>query len=74
MTGKELVLEYEEMFGEYPFILKTVDIEDENYKEMLMECLLLGSPITEKIINKYFYNKYDIVYDSNKFKSFKKGK
>ena len=61
MTGKELMELYEELFGEEPMILTTVSTEDEKYKEMIGYCNIMGTPLSDEIITKFFGNNYDVI-------------
>lgn len=73
MSGEELIELYLELFGEQPFRLTTVSIDNEKYKEMISYCNLMGTPLTNEIINKFFGDNYDVIYPKDKgFKQFKK--
>lgn len=73
MTSKELIELYTELFGEMPMILTTVSTENETYQEMIGYCNIMGTPLNEEIIEKFFGNKYDLIYpENNNFKRFKK--
>lgn len=75
MNGQELVNLYEELFGQEPIRFPTVSIEDKNYKEMIGYCNLMGTPLTDEIILKFFNNNYDLVNTpKNNFSQFKKTK
>ena len=72
MNGQELIDLYVQLFGVEPFRLTTVDIENPLYKEMIAYCNISGTPLNDKIIAKFFGNKYDVVYDESSFSRFKK--
>ena len=73
MSGQQLIDLYVQFFGEEPIKLTTVDIENETYKDMIGYCNLMGTPLTDEIIVKFFGNKYDqISVENNSFKQFKK--
>ena len=71
MTGEELMELYFYLFGEEPPVLTTVSTENENYKEMIGYCNLMGTPVTDEIVKKFF-DKYDLIQDNKSFKNFKK--
>jgi len=73
MSGEELIELYVQLFGEEPMQLTTVSIDNPLYKEMIGYCNIMGTPLTDEIIHKYFDNQYDIV-DNKKsnFSQFKK--
>ena len=72
MSGAELIDLYVQLFGEEPIQLTTVSIDDENYKKMISYCNVMGTPLNDEIIAKFFENNYDLVYDANSFSQFKK--
>lgn len=73
MSGEELINLYIQLFGEEPFQLTTVDIDNPTYKEMIGYCNLMGTPLNDKIITKFFGNKYDMIHENkNAFSQFKK--
>lgn len=73
MSGMELISLYMDLFDEEPMQLTTVDIENPLYKEMIGYCNLMGTPLNDAIITKFFGNKYDIVHtEKNNFSQFKK--
>ena len=73
LTGQELIDMYMDFFGEMPMILTTVSTENETYKEMLGYCCLMGTPLTDEIINKFFGDKYDLINPKKgNFSQFKK--
>ena len=72
MSGKELIELYADLFGQEPPMLTTVDIENETYKEMIGYCNLMGTPLTDEIVQKFFGDKYDVIRENNSFSQFKK--
>lgn len=73
MSGEELIDLYVQLFGDEPIKLTTVDIDNPLYKEMIGYCNIMGTPLNDEIINKFFGNKYDVVYEEkNNFSQFKK--
>ena len=74
MSGKELTALYIDLFGKEPFVLTLIDIENETYKKMIGYCNIMGTPLTEEIVNKFFgNNSFDIVMPkNNNFRQFKK--
>lgn len=73
ISGQELIDMYMDLFGEQPMILTTVSTENETYKEMIGYCNLMGTPLTDEIIVKFFGNKYDVIsQEKDNFKQFKK--
>ena len=75
MSGQELIDIYMDLFGEMPMILTTVSTENETYKEMIGYCNIMGTPLTNEIINKFFGDKYDVINPpKNNFSQFKKTK
>lgn len=73
MSGEELRNLYMDLFGEMPMILTTVSTENETYKKMIGYCNIMGTPLNDEIISKFFGNKYDKVYETeNSFSHFKK--
>ena len=73
MSGVELISMYIDLFDQEPMQLTTVDIENPLYKEMIGYCNIMGTPLTDEIIQKFFGNKYDIVNGGdNNFSQFKK--
>ena len=73
MTGQELIDMYEDLFGEEPMRLVTVSTENQNYKDMIGYCNLMGTPLTDEIIVKFFGSKYDVIRPKKgNFKQFKK--
>lgn len=73
MSGEELIDLYVQLFGDEPIKLTTVDIDNPLYKEMIGYCNIMGTPLNDEIINKFFGNKYDVVYEGkNNFSQFKK--
>lgn len=73
MSGEELIELYVQLFGEEPMQLTTVSIDNPLYKEMIGYCNIMGTPLTEEIIQKYFDNQYDIVNNKkSNFSQFKK--
>lgn len=73
ISGQELIDMYMDLFGEQPMILTTVSTENETYKEMIGYCNLMGTPLTDEIIVKFFGNKYDVIsQEKGNFKQFKK--
>lgn len=73
MSGEELIELYMQLFGEEPMKLTTVDINDPIYKEMIGYCNVMGTPLTDEIITKFFNDRYDVVYGKkSNFSQFKK--
>lgn len=71
LSGKELMELYFFLFGEEPPILTTVSTENKVYKEMIGYCNLMGTPVTDEIVQKFFGGKYDVV-NNTKFSKFNK--
>lgn len=73
MSGQELIDMYMDLFGVEPPILTTVSTENETYKEMIGYCNIMGTPLTNEIVEKFFGNKYDVINpEKNSFSQFKK--
>ena len=73
MSGEELIDLYVQLFGHEPMKLTTVDIDNPTYKEMIGYCNIMGTPLTDEIIEKFFGNQYDLIHDNNaNFSQFKK--
>ena len=73
MSGEELINLYMQLFGDEPMQLTTVDIENPLYKEMIGYCNIMGTPLNDAIITKFFGDKYDVVNGKKtNFSQFKK--
>lgn len=73
MSGQELIDMYMDLFGVEPPILTTVSTENETYKEMIGYCNVMGTPVTNEIVVKFFGNKYDVISPKKgNFSQFKK--
>jgi len=73
MSGEELMELYFCQFGVEPPVLTTVSTENETYKEMIGYCNIMGTPVTDEIVVKFFGKNYDLITeDKPNFKQFKK--
>lgn len=73
MSGEELIELYMLFFGEEPMRITTVDIDNPTYKDMIAYCNLMGTPLNDEIIAKFFNNNYDLIHQPKpNFSQFKK--
>ena len=59
---EEIAFEYEEMFGQQPPILTTLDVENEDYKRELEKAIERQEPITRDYLADIFMVNEEVVY------------
>lgn len=59
----QVLKEYFEKFGEYPYLLMTQTYNDDGYMILMLKAIDRGTPLSKDEIANFFENQYDIVVD-----------